>query len=107
MRGGVLVFSVFLWLCSAGGLRAAERIPADVFARGSQMRAAALSPSGRYVAYVTHVDGEVNPAGDIGTIQTELILADLKTIISPTISVAVTTETASGASVKRVTCAAG
>jgi Flp pilus assembly protein TadG len=32
------------------------------------------------------------------------ILADLKNIISPTISVAVTTETASGATVKRVTC---
>lgn len=29
---------------------------------------------------VTHVDGEVNPASDIGTIQTELILADLQTV---------------------------
>ncbi len=29
---------------------------------------------------VTHVDGEVNPANDISTIQTELILADLQTI---------------------------
>jgi len=29
---------------------------------------------------VTHVDGEVNPAGDISTIQTELILADLQTV---------------------------
>ncbi len=29
---------------------------------------------------VTHVDGEVNPANDIETIQTELILADLQTI---------------------------
>ncbi|MCW2780636.1 MAG: ychF [Marmoricola sp.] len=29
---------------------------------------------------VTHVDGEVNPASDISTIQTELILADLQTI---------------------------
>ena len=29
---------------------------------------------------VTHVDGEVNPASDIGTIQTELILADLQTL---------------------------
>ena len=28
---------------------------------------------------VTHVDGEVNPASDISTIQTELILADLQT----------------------------
>jgi hypothetical protein len=29
---------------------------------------------------VTHVDGEVNPANDISTIQTELILADLETV---------------------------
>lgn len=29
---------------------------------------------------VTHVDGEVNPASDIGTIQTELILADVQTV---------------------------
>jgi len=29
---------------------------------------------------VTHVDGEVNPAGDIDTIGTELILADLQTV---------------------------
>lgn len=29
---------------------------------------------------VTHVDGEVNPANDISTIQTELILADLDTV---------------------------
>jgi len=29
---------------------------------------------------VTHVDGEVNPASDIGTIQTEMILADLQTV---------------------------
>jgi len=29
---------------------------------------------------VTHVDGEVNPANDISTIQTELILADLQTL---------------------------
>jgi GTP-binding protein YchF len=29
---------------------------------------------------VTHVDGEVNPASDIGTIQTELILADIQTV---------------------------
>ena len=29
---------------------------------------------------VTHVDGEVNPANDIETIQTELILADLQTL---------------------------
>ncbi|MFN8194341.1 MAG: redox-regulated ATPase YchF [Nocardioidaceae bacterium] len=29
---------------------------------------------------VTHVDGEVNPASDITTIQTELILADLQTL---------------------------
>ena len=29
---------------------------------------------------VTHVDGEVNPGGDISTIQTELILADLQTV---------------------------
>ena len=29
---------------------------------------------------VTHVDGEVNPANDISTIQTELILADLQTV---------------------------
>ncbi|UDY22880.1 redox-regulated ATPase YchF [Nocardioides sp. Kera G14] len=29
---------------------------------------------------VTHVDGEVNPASDISTIQTELILADLETV---------------------------
>ena len=29
---------------------------------------------------VTHVDGEVNPAGDISTIQTEMILADLQTV---------------------------
>nr|WP_202889183.1 redox-regulated ATPase YchF [Actinopolymorpha rutila] len=29
---------------------------------------------------VVHVDGEVSPAGDIGTITTELILADLQTI---------------------------
>lgn len=29
---------------------------------------------------VTHVDGEVNPASDITTIQTELILADLQTV---------------------------
>ncbi len=29
---------------------------------------------------VTHVDGEVNPASDISTIQTELILADLQTL---------------------------
>jgi GTP-binding protein YchF len=29
---------------------------------------------------VTHVDGEVNPANDISTIQTEMILADLQTI---------------------------
>ncbi|HEX5089844.1 MAG TPA: redox-regulated ATPase YchF [Nocardioides sp.] len=31
-------------------------------------------------ADVTHVDGEVNPANDISTIQTELILADLQTV---------------------------
>jgi ribosome-binding ATPase len=29
---------------------------------------------------VTHIDGEVNPANDISTIQTELILADLQTV---------------------------
>ena len=29
---------------------------------------------------VTHVDGEVNPANDISTIQSELILADLQTV---------------------------
>ncbi|PUA82195.1 redox-regulated ATPase YchF [Nocardioides currus] len=29
---------------------------------------------------VTHVDGEVNPSSDIGTIQTELILADIQTV---------------------------
>ena len=29
---------------------------------------------------VTHVDGEVNPASDITTIQTEMILADLQTV---------------------------
>ncbi|MFT4010646.1 MAG: redox-regulated ATPase YchF, partial [Nocardioidaceae bacterium] len=29
---------------------------------------------------VTHVDGEVNPASDISTIQTELMLADLQTV---------------------------
>ena len=29
---------------------------------------------------VTHVDGEVNPASDIGTIATELILADIQTV---------------------------
>ncbi len=29
---------------------------------------------------VTHVDGEVNPASDISTIQTEMILADLQTV---------------------------
>ena len=29
---------------------------------------------------MTHVDGEVNPASDIGTIQTELILADIQTV---------------------------
>ncbi len=29
---------------------------------------------------VTHVDGKVSPAGDISTIQTELILADLQTV---------------------------
>ena len=29
---------------------------------------------------VTHVDGEVNPANDISTIQTELALADLQTL---------------------------
>ena len=29
---------------------------------------------------VTHVDGEVNPESDLGTIQTELILADLQTV---------------------------
>jgi GTP-binding protein YchF len=29
---------------------------------------------------VTHVDGEVNPANDISTIQTELIFADLETV---------------------------
>ncbi len=29
---------------------------------------------------VTHVDGEVNPASDISTIQTELILADMQTV---------------------------
>jgi GTP-binding protein YchF len=29
---------------------------------------------------VTHVEGEVNPANDISTIQTELILADLETV---------------------------
>ena len=29
---------------------------------------------------VTHVDGEVNPATDISTIQTEMILADLQTV---------------------------
>jgi ribosome-binding ATPase len=29
---------------------------------------------------VTHVDGDVNPASDISTIQTELILADLETV---------------------------
>lgn len=29
---------------------------------------------------VTHVDGEVNPANDISTIQTELVLADLQTV---------------------------
>jgi ribosome-binding ATPase len=29
---------------------------------------------------VTHVDGEVNPASDISTIQTELVLADLQTV---------------------------
>ncbi|MCW2761422.1 MAG: ychF [Marmoricola sp.] len=31
-------------------------------------------------ADVTHVDGEVNPASDISTIQTEMILADLQTV---------------------------
>ncbi|HEY9289639.1 MAG TPA: redox-regulated ATPase YchF, partial [Microlunatus sp.] len=31
-------------------------------------------------ADVTHVDGKINPAGDIDTIATELILADLQTI---------------------------
>ena len=31
-------------------------------------------------ADVTHVDGKINPAGDIDTISTELILADLQTI---------------------------
>jgi ribosome-binding ATPase len=31
-------------------------------------------------ADVTHVDGAINPASDIGTIETELILADLQTI---------------------------
>ncbi|SDS21888.1 redox-regulated ATPase YchF [Microlunatus soli] len=31
-------------------------------------------------ADVTHVDGKINPAGDIETISTELILADLQTI---------------------------
>ncbi len=31
-------------------------------------------------ADVTHVDGEVNPANDISTIQTEMILADLQTV---------------------------
>ena len=29
---------------------------------------------------VVHVDGEVNPASDISTIQTEMILADLQTV---------------------------
>lgn len=29
---------------------------------------------------VTHVDGEVNPASDIGTVATELILADIQTV---------------------------
>src|SRR6187402_2096753 len=29
---------------------------------------------------VTHVDGDVNPASDISTIQTEMILADLQTV---------------------------
>ncbi|QBX54500.1 redox-regulated ATPase YchF [Nocardioides seonyuensis] len=29
---------------------------------------------------VTHVDGKVDPASDIGTIQTELVLADLQTV---------------------------
>ena len=29
---------------------------------------------------VTHVDGEVNPASDISTIQTEMLLADLQTV---------------------------
>ena len=29
---------------------------------------------------VTHVDGQVDPASDIGTIQTEMILADLQTV---------------------------
>ena len=29
---------------------------------------------------VTHVDGEVNPANDISTIQTEMMLADLQTV---------------------------
>jgi len=29
---------------------------------------------------VTHVDGEVNPANDISTIQTEMLLADLQTV---------------------------
>ena len=29
---------------------------------------------------VTHVDGEVNPASDISTIQTELVLADMQTV---------------------------
>jgi dipeptidyl aminopeptidase/acylaminoacyl peptidase len=57
MRGSVLVFTAFLWLGSVGSARAAERIPAEVFARGSQMRSAALSPSGRYVAYITHING--------------------------------------------------
>ena len=31
-------------------------------------------------ADVTHVDGEVNPANDISTIQTEMMLADLQTV---------------------------
>ena len=57
MRGSVLVFTVLVWLCSIASVRAAERIPAEVFGRGSQMKGAAVSPSGRYVAYVSDESG--------------------------------------------------
>lgn len=50
-----LVYPLLLWLLAATvDVVAAERISADVFAQGSRIMSASLSPSGRYVAYVTH-----------------------------------------------------
>jgi dipeptidyl aminopeptidase/acylaminoacyl peptidase len=50
-----LVRLASLWVAVASAeVVAAQRISADVFAQGSRMLSASLSPSGRYVAFVAH-----------------------------------------------------